>query len=479
MTTSEAARALGGGARSTAEAAFSSVSTDSRSLEPGALFVALRGERFDGHAFLDAVRERGAAAAMVDEAGAALLGAASPAKGGALPAIVVGDTRRALGQLAAGWRGRFDIPLVAVTGSNGKTTVKEMIASVLKAQYGEERTLATAGNFNNDIGLPLTILRLRDTHDCAVIEIGMNHPGETRELAAIASPTVALINNAQREHQEFMASVEEVAHEHGAVFGALRPGGTAVINADDEHAEYWRGVVPGDSEVRDFSLTHRSAVTARHQLNGFGSDIILDTPEGDVSFTIQVAGLHNVRNAVAAAAAATAAGASLEAVALGLSVFSAVKGRLQKKRGLRGALVIDDTYNANPDSVRAAIDVLASTPTGAAPPLPGGTTSGERVLILGDMGEVGDQGPAFHAEIGRYARERGLTRLLLAGAATHHSAQAFGDGAQHFDRVEDLLPVAAACDAAGAAVLVKGSRFMRMERVVDLLTGASNVGEAH
>jgi UDP-N-acetylmuramoyl-tripeptide--D-alanyl-D-alanine ligase len=262
--------------------------------------------------------------------------------------------------------------------------------------------------------------------------------------------------------------VEEVAREHGAVLCALRPGGTAVINGDDEHAEYWRGMVPGQCEVRDFSITHRCAVTGRYQLTGFGSDIILDAPEGDVSFSLQVAGLHNVRNAVAAAAAATAAGASLQPVARGLSAFSAVKGRLQKKQGVRGALVIDDTYNANPDSVRAAIDVLAAVPAG-----------GERVLVLGDMGEVGDQGPAFHAEIGRHARERGIGRLLLAGEATRHAARAFGEGARHFDRFEDLLPAAAACDAAGNAVLVKGSRFMRMERVVDLLTGAASNKESH
>jgi len=472
MGTGEAARAIG--ARSTAEAGFVSVSTDSRTLEPGALFVALRGERFDGHDFLAAVRERGAAAAMVDEAGARAAGAVH---GGALPAIVVDDTRRALGRLAACWRDRFDIPLVAVTGSNGKTTVKEMIAAVLQAHYGKEHTLATAGNLNNDIGLPLTLLRLREGHECAVIELGMNHPGETRELAAIASPTVALINNAQREHQEFMASVEEVAREHGAVFAALRPGGTAVINADDDHAEYWRGIVPGDRDVRDFSIVRRAAVTGRCQLSGFGSDIILDAPEGYVSFSLQVPGLHNVRNAVAAAAAATAAGASLQAVALGLSAFSAVNGRLQRKQGVKGAVVIDDTYNANPDSVRAAIDVLAGAPSDAAG-LAGAASlsAGERVLILGDMGEVGDQGPAFHAEIGRYARERGITRLLLAGEATRHTAQAFGERAQHFARVEDLLPAAAACDAAGTTVLVKGSRFMRMERAVCVLTGTAPTG---
>jgi len=460
MDTREAAREIGAysvdahgvGARSIGEVRFLSVSTDSRTLEPGALFVALRGERFDGHEFLDAVRERGAAAVMIDEAGAREHDTTG------LPAIVVDDTRRALGRLAACWRARFDIPLVAVAGSNGKTTVKEMIAAILGAHYGTDAVLATVGNFNNEIGLPLTLLRLRETHAAAVIEVGMNHPGETRELAAITAPTVALVNNAQREHQEFMASVEDVAHEHGALFAALRPGGTAVINADDDYAEYWRGVVPGECDVRDFSIHHRlaAAVTGRHQLTGFGSDIILDAPEGDASFSLQVPGLHNVRNAVAAAAAATAAGASLVAVARGLSAFNAVKGRLQRRQGRNGSLVIDDTYNANPDSVRAAIEVLA-------------TFERPRVLVLGDMGEVGEQGPAFHAEIGRHARECGLSALLLLGDATTHTAAAFGEGARHFESIDDLLAAAAACDVPGATVLVKGSRFMRMERIVAAL----------
>ena len=362
---------------------FQSVSTDSRNIDQGALFVALRGDRFDGHAFISAVGERGAVAAIVDEAS---LHDLADQSGLSVVLIVVADTRRALGRLAAYWRGKFDIPLIAVTGSNGKTTVKEMIAAILCAHYGLEHTLSTAGNFNNDIGLPLTLLRLREGHHCAVVEIGMNHPGETRELAAIARPTVALINNAQREHQEFMASVEEVAREHGSLFESLTGNGVAVINADDDHADYWRGLNAGRI-IRDFGVDHPAAVHGTYQFSDVGSEIVLTAPEGRTRFELSVAGLHNVRNAVAAGAAATAAGASLAAVAKGLSSFAAVKGRLQRKAGRSGAVVIDDTYNANPDSVRAAIDVLALCP----PP---------RVLVLGDMGEVGNAGPAFHAEIG-------------------------------------------------------------------------------
>ena len=440
---------------------FASVSTDSRTLNPDALFVALRGEKYDGHAFLDAVRARGAAAAMIDEQAAAAL----PAGVSAMPCIVVDDTRRGLGQLAANWRSRFTLPLVAVSGSNGKTTVKEMIAAILRAQFGEGGTLATSGNLNNDIGLPLTLLRLAPGHAAAVIEVGMNHPGETRELAAIARPTVALVNNAQREHQEFMGSVDEVAREHGALFQSLSAEGTAVINADDAHAYYWRGLaLERGCRIRDFGiaagLDTPAAVRARVEARTFGSDIELVTPEGRTRFSLQAAGEHNARNAVAAAAAATAAGASLDAVAAGLSQFAPVKGRLQLKTGQGGSRIIDDTYNANPDSVRAAIDVLVQ-----------GAQGGLRVLALGDMGEVGSQGPAFHAEIGAYARERGVAQLLAAGELSRQAVEAFGEGGRHFDSVENLVDALRKLDVAGATILVKGSRFMRMERAVRALTG--------
>jgi UDP-N-acetylmuramoyl-tripeptide--D-alanyl-D-alanine ligase len=288
----------------------------------------------------------------------------------------------------------------------------------------------------------------------------MNHPGETAALAAIAQPTVGLVNNAQREHQEFMKSVADVAAEHGDLFKALPAAGTAVINADDDYAAFWRDL-NGVRTVRDFGIERPAAVGGRYALNDFGSDITLTAPEGDVSFSLQVAGVHNVRNAVAAAAAATAAGASLDAVARGLAGFAAVKGRMQKKTGRDGGVVIDDSYNANPDSVRAAIDVLARF-------------GGRRVLVLGDMGEVGDKGDAFHAEVGRYAGERGIDRLLLLGDMTRASVTAFGAGAAHFSAIDALLAEAAKEQAAGAAFLVKGSRFMKMERVVAALVGADN-----
>lgn len=452
MSLSDAAAAIGARLDGP-DARFGSVSTDSRTLGRGALFVALRGERFDGHRFIDAARQRGAAAGMVED---------PVGKGGpGLPFLVVEDTRLGLGRLAAHWRRRFDIPLVSVAGSNGKTTVKEMIASILRAHYGEGHVLATEGNLNNDIGLPLTLLRLRGEHRAAVVELGVNHPGETAYLAAIASPTIALINNAQREHQEFMKSVADVAREHGTLFGALRPGGVAVINADDAFADYWRELAAG-KRVRDFSIDKPAQVSGRCAPTQFGSNIELSAPEGETRLELHIEGRHNALNAVAAAAAATAAGAGLDAVAKGLESFRTFQGRLQRKLGRGGAVVVDDTYNANPDSVRAAIDVLATMP-------------GQRVLVLGDMGEVGANGPAFHREIGTYAKGR-IDVLLTFGDLAEAAARAFGAGSSHFDQLDGLTSAAAAMDAPGGTILVKGSRFMRMERVVEVLCGPDAAG---
>jgi len=451
MDLREAAQGAGGELRG-ANARFATVSSDTRTIEDGALFVALRGERYDGHEYLAAAHARGAVAAMVDRR-APPASADSP-----LPLLLVDDTRLGLGRLAAHWRRKFKLPLIAVTGSNGKTTVKEMIAAILAEHAGAARSYATPGNLNNDIGLPLTLLGLRAQHTCAVVELGMNHPGETAYLAGIAQPTVALVNNAQREHQEFMQSVEDVAHEHGAVFSALPADGIAVINADETYADYWRSV-SAPRRVLDFGLERPAAVGGRYELRDFGSEIVLHAPEGEAPISLHAAGVHNVRNALAAAAAASAAGVGLAAIARGLAGFHPVQGRLQKKTGKRGAIILDDTYNANPDSVIAAIDVLASA-------------AGRRFLVLGDMAEVGAHGAAFHAEIGRYARAARIDRLYLLGELCTHAAAAFGAGAQHYGDVDALLAALEPCLAAGVTVLVKGSRFMRMERVVQALNGA-------
>jgi UDP-N-acetylmuramoyl-tripeptide--D-alanyl-D-alanine ligase len=450
-------------------AVFERIGTDSRASGPGELFVALKGDRFDAHDFLPDVAARGASAVLASRL---------PADWRA-PALVVPDTRVALGALARGWRRRFAIPLVAVTGSNGKTTVKEMIASIFAQAVGELARLATAGNFNNDVGLPLTLLRLNAAHRLAVIEVGMNHPGETDVLAKIALPTIALVNNAQREHQEFMATVEAVALEHASVIHALPADGVAVFPADDAYAGLWRTAAMGN-RIIDFALedASRSGATVHAAVTGSldGNRLRVRTPAGDFEATLQVLGDHNARNALAATCAAVAANVPLDAIVRGLEAFSPVKGRLQTKRAtvdaLAGAVVIDDTYNANPDSMRAAIDVLAAR---AAP----------RVLVMGDMGEVGDNGPEFHREVGAYARERGIDALLALGDAARDACAAFdaaqpaasaGSGshsgiARHFDGAQALVEyLLQAGFGSSATLLVKGSRFMRMERVVEALT---------
>jgi UDP-N-acetylmuramoyl-tripeptide--D-alanyl-D-alanine ligase len=451
MSLAEAAQAIG--ARSVgADVRFSAVSTDTRSLAGGELFAAIRGERYDGHGFLAAARDRGAAAALVDEAYAR--GEAQPP----LPVLVADDTRRALGRLGRHWRLRFQPALVALTGSNGKTTTKEMLAEILRGHAGEGGVLATRGNLNTDIGVPLTLLGLGAGHRYCAIELGMNHPGEIAMLADIARPTVALVNNAQREHLEFMHSIEAVAEENASVFEVLPAGGVAVLNAEDAMAGIFRRKAGARPRV-EFGLAEGD-VTGRYALKGLHSEIVLRTPGGEAEATLAIPGLHNVRNALAAAACAHAVGIPPAAIGAGLSAFRPYTGRLQLKRTAAGATLIDDSYNANPDSVRAAIDVLAACP-------------GPTALVLGDMGEVGAQGPAFHAEVGRYAKEKGVGMLYALGAATPEAVRAFGAGAEHFEDLGQLV------GRAGEArtVLVKGSRFMRMERVVEALTGEK--GAAH
>jgi UDP-N-acetylmuramoyl-tripeptide--D-alanyl-D-alanine ligase len=447
MRLDEAVGALGARA-SGGDVLFTGVSTDSRSLREGDLFVALRGERFDGHGFLKAAAAAKAAAAMVD----------SKYRGEyPLPALVVEDTKRSLGDLARYWRARFAPALVGIAGSNGKTTVKEMLAAVFRQHATESAVLATRGNLNNDIGLPLTLLGLRHQHRWCAIELGMNHKGEIAYLAGIARPTVALVNNAQREHLEFMNSVEEVAAENASLYEALAADGIAVINADDAQAAFFRNRA-GKRRTVEFGLDPGAAVSARYQLERLSSAIRLRTPAGEADATLAIPGIHNVRNALAAAACAHAVGITASTIAQGLTAFRPYRGRLQVKQAAGGATVIDDSYNANPDSVRAAIDVLASCP----PPT---------ALVLGDMGEVGERSGEFHREVGEYARAQGVTQLLAMGEASREAVAAFGPGARHFDSVQDLIS-----NLKGNTILVKGSRFMKMERVVAALTGTSEGG---
>ena len=452
MRLDEAVGALGARA-SGGDALFTGVSTDSRNLREGDLFVALRGERFDGHGFLKAAATAKAAAAMVD----------SKYRGEyPLPALVVEDTKRSLGDLARYWRARFAPALVGIAGSNGKTTVKEMLAAVFRKHATERAVLATRGNLNNDIGLPLTLLGLRHQHRWCAIELGMNHRGEIAYLAGIARPTVALVNNAQREHLEFMRSVEEVAAENASLYEALAAEGIAVINADDPQAAFFRSRA-GKRRTVEFGLDPGAAVSARYQLERLSSGIRLRTPAGEADATLAIPGIHNVRNALAAAACAHAVGIATATIAAGLTAFRPYTGRLQVKQAASGATLIDDSYNANPDSVRAAIDVLASCP----PPT---------ILVLGDMGEVGDKGEDFHHEVGVYALSKNISSLFALGNATKHSVEAFGAAGYHAESIDDLLHVVKECARAGSTVLVKGSRFMKMERVVAALTGTSEGG---
>jgi len=440
------------------EALCARVHTDTRSLQPGDMFVALRGERFDAHEFLPQAQAAGARAAVAEQ-GLAAAG---------LAGLEVTNSLRALGELAAGWRQQFALPLLAVTGSNGKTTVTQMIASILSAWHpGPDQTLATQGNFNNDIGLPLTLLRLRPSHRSAVVEMGMNHPGEIAQLAAIAQPTVALVNNAQREHQEFMHSVAAVADENGGVLSALGPDGVAVYPADDPHTPVWQRLA---GARRRWCFGWDDSAEVWPQQSRWQADhwqLQFHTPQGPMDTELHIAGRHNLRNALAATATALAAGAPLAAVAQGLRDFRPVAGRSRTHvLGWNGhqCTLIDDTYNANPDSVLAAIDVLAEMPA-------------PHLLVLGDMGEVGVNGAAFHAEVGQHAQAQGIERLFTLGDLAQASASAHA-AATHFGDMAALQAAVLAQAAKGGSVLVKGSRFMRMERVVQAMLEHRPVQEA-
>lgn len=436
------------------------VHSDTRSLQAGDLFVALSGARFDGHDFLPQAKQQGAVAAL----------AAHGLQAAGLSGLEVDAPLAALGQLAAGWRTQFSLPLIAVTGSNGKTTVTQMIAAILQAWTGGN-ALSTQGNLNNEIGVPLTLLRLRVGHTAAVVELGMNHPGEIAQLAAWAQPTVALVNNAQREHLEFMHTVQAVAHENGAVLASLAADGVAVFPADDTYSALWHALANGRRTLT-FALDGAEAlatgigaaqprpadVTAQAHWQGGAWHVAAQTPQGPCVFVLHVAGRHNVKNALAAATCALAAGAPLVAIQAGLTAFSAVHGRSRAvalQCDGRPVTLIDDTYNANPDSMAAALALLAELP-------------GPRLLVMGDMGEVGDQGPLFHAQAGQLALALGIERVMTIGTLAKHAAQGFAH-AEHFKSIPALLAAVRLAAPKAGSVVVKGSRFMRMERVVQAL----------
>ncbi|HYC10557.1 MAG TPA: UDP-N-acetylmuramoyl-tripeptide--D-alanyl-D-alanine ligase [Steroidobacteraceae bacterium] len=449
-TLAEFARACGG-RLSGVDSAYTDVVSDSRTLESGQLFVALRGAHFDGNAFVAAAANAGAAGAVVD--------AVQPVS---LPQIVVDDTQAALTAAARAWRAAFDGPLVAVAGSNGKTTAKEMTAAIL-SQAG--RCLATRGNLNNHIGVPLTLLRLSEAYRFAVVELGANHAGEVAALTDIARPSIGMITNAGAEHLEGFGSLEGVARAEGEVIAGLSAAATAVINADDQFAGLWRGLTR--ARVVTFAVRERadyaaSEVRTTVGAQGFRTHFRLAAPMGSSAVELAVGGAHNIANALAAAAAAASAGATLAQIAAGLASVRAVPGRLQFKQARGGAWLIDDSYNANPSSMRAAIEVL-------------GSLGGRRWLVLGDMAELGAFAQQAHAEIAALAHEAGIERLYATGRLMAGAVESFGSGAKWYP---DVAALSAALDAAlsgaGAEVriLIKGSRFNRLERVVDVLTGA-------
>ncbi len=435
-----------GGSHVGADREFGRVTQDSRAVGAGSLFVAIKGERFDGHEFVAQAERAGAAGALVERR------VESP-----LPQVVVKDARKALGDYAAHWRRGFRLPLVGITGSSGKTTVKEMTASILR-QRGA--TLATRGNMNNDIGMPLTLLELDASHRQAVIEMGTNHPGEIAYLARIAAPTVGMVTNAGPAHLEFLKDVAGVAREKGAMYSEMAADGVAVINADDPYAPLWREMA-GKRRMLSFGFSpqadcHPMPGVLRQSAAG-GWQFHLATPQGSLDVEVALPGRHNVANALAAAAAAMSAGATLTEVREGLAKAPATAGRLIVKPGLAGSRLIDDTYNANPLSLAAAVEFAVSL-------------GGRSWLALGDMGELGDSARGLHEEAGRRAHASGIERLYALGPMSKHAVDTFGAGGRWFEDADALNAALRDEITADVTLLVKGSRSMRMERVVDALS---------
>ena len=425
---------------------FNGVSTDTRTLKAGSLFVALSGPNFDGHNFIAAAAQKGAVAALVSK----------PVEA-SVAQVVVGNPLEALSAFAREWRRQFAIPVIGVTGSNGKTTTKEIIGAIL-SRLGS--CLITRGNLNNHIGVPLMLLEMNASHRYAVIEMGANHIGEIAHLANIAEPTIGIVTNAGAAHLEGFGSLDGVAQGKGEMFKALPQNGVAVINADDKYASLWRDNRSAD-EVFTFGFEQPADFTA-HKVQasgdegGFKIDFDLVTPMGTKAATLGLGGLHNLRNALGACAIATAAGATLDDLVNGLASVRAVAGRLELKPAINGAFIVDDSYNANPSSLKAGLDAFKSF-------------GGARWLVLGDMMELGDSADELHAEVGRYAKQAGIARLFAIGQRSHFAVEAFGRGAQWFSDMDALIAEARSALAPGIAVLIKGSRSNRLERVTNAL----------
>ncbi|MXW20067.1 MAG: UDP-N-acetylmuramoyl-tripeptide--D-alanyl-D-alanine ligase [Gammaproteobacteria bacterium] len=426
---------------------FAGVSTDSRSQARGALFFALRGERFDGADFLSAAVSGGATGAVLSRP--------LPED---VPQIIVRDTRGALADCARTWRGRFDIPVIGVTGSNGKTTVKELTASILRAEWGGQSVLASRRSFNNEIGLPLTLLDLSGTHNAAVLEFGASRPGDIASLSEIARPTIGAVLNASPAHLQGLGDVENVAREKGVLMSSLASGGVGVIPAGTPFSDYWQDLLGERTALRFGGDGDFRARNAKGINSGLGFE--LHCPAGVAPVETGLIGAHNLRNALAACALAAAAGAGLDAMAAGLRGREGVSGRLQMHEPGAGVRLIDDSYNANPASMSAAIGVLAGQ-------------EGERWLVAGDMAELGQDSAQWHRRVGEEAARAGVERLYCAGEHSRQAAEAFGAGARWRSGVGDLCRLLTDELQAGVTILVKGSRFMGMERAVAALLEAA------
>ena len=413
------------------------ITTDTRYATSRELFIALQGPNFDGHDYLEQAEKKGIAAVLVDHEVST-----------SLPQIIVADTHTALGKLANAWRMQFSIPLVAITGSNGKTTVKEITTSILSQRH---KVLATKGNLNNDIGVPLTLLRLGPEHSAAVIEMGANHLKEIEYLADLAKPTVAVITNASSAHLEGFGNLEGVAKAKGEIYSGLTEKGAAIINSDDGYSNYWQSLCT-NKNISTFGLNHDADFSIKKK----DKKIVISTPTGSISANYPLPGEHNLSNALAATAACSAVGVSLDDVKSGLEAMQAVTGRLQARKGKAGSCIIDDTYNANPGSLKVALQVLREYP-------------GEHLLALGDMGELGDASERLHLDAGEQARKLGVNKLYAIGKFGKFSAQSFGENGYVFEDQPSMISEIGNHLAEDVTLLVKGSRVMQMENIVNAL----------
>lgn len=417
------------------------ISTDTRTIKGGELFIALKGPNFDGHNFVNVAIENGAVACLVMQSVEAE------------NQVITKDTHSALGLLAKAWRQRFKKTVIAITGSNGKTTVKEMIASIFKQQLS---VMATHGNLNNDIGVPLTLFRLNDSYDAAVIEMGANHPGEIKYLTNLALPDIAVLTNVGAAHLEGFGSIENTAKAKGEIFQGLSEKGYAIINADDAFSEYFKDITT-QYNVLSFGIKNNADVMCEWKVTQDGSLLKVTTPSGDCEINLKLLGRHNVMNALAAIAASIAAKIPMQQIVSGLEELKPVNGRLQIKNGINNSRVIDDTYNANPTSLHAALNVLHDF-------------SGKRFLALGDMGELGAHAEELHVDAGIYAKQTGVDSLYSVGKLAKKAAIEFGKNGFIYDKHEDMINALRNELNQDVTLLVKGSRSMHMETVVDALT---------